>query len=273
MSLGRSGVPSRWWSEKLARGWVVPRRRRARGSGKGRFAEMSGGKARGVRTPPLGPNGPARAGEAVKEHKKGCARDATEYRPANSSPSRSSRRSLRDADGILEVRPIHRLQTNKQGKVRGSRSRPQPKGRFIHYGIRETAWPAGHEWNFPARWRGFAPKRATFLIFNDLRTPGDAAARQPLMGWATGRGYVMTMIRSVSGRRTRAISGRTSAALRRHSQNARLFRPCDAIEVAEVLGAGAETESMARPVLAMTRPKNFPVRSNAPSDTRAARRL
>ena len=106
---------------------------------------------------------------------------------------------------------------NNKAKSAVAFSAKTPKGRFIHYGIREHGMAAAMNGIFLHG--GFAPNGATFLVFTDYARPAMRLAA--LMG--AGVVYVMTHDSIGLGE-----DGPTHqpvehlAALARHSQHARV---------------------------------------------------
>jgi len=98
-----------------------------------------------------------------------------------------------------------------------------PKGRFIHYGIREHGMAAAMNGIFLHG--GFAPNGATFLVFTDYARPAMRLAA--LMGAGVVYCHDPRFDRS-RRRRTDPSAGRTSRGAARHSQHARVpARRCD----------------------------------------------
>lgn len=102
-----------------------------------------------------------------------------------------------------------------------------PKGRYIHYGIREHGMAAAM--NGIALHGGFAPNGATFLVFTDYARP--AMRLSALMG--TGVVYVMTHDSIGLGEDGPTHQPVEHLAALRAMPNMHVFRPCDAVEVAE----------------------------------------
>src|SRR6202049_4885571 len=75
---------------------------------------------------------------------------------------------------------------NNKAKSAVAFSAKTPKGRFIHYGIREHGMAAAMNGIFLHG--GFAPNGATFLVFTDYARPAMRLA--PPVG--TGGGFVLT---------------------------------------------------------------------------------
>ena len=92
----------------------------------------------------------------------------------------------RDAVEFLPAPPTSPAPTTTRRRSATAFSAKTPKGRFIHYGIREHGMAAAM--NGIALHGGFAPNGATFLVFTDYARPAMRLAA--LMG--TGVVYVMT---------------------------------------------------------------------------------
>ena len=138
-----------------------------------------------------------------------------------------------------------------------------PKGRFIHYGIREHGMAAAMNGIFLHG--GFAPNGATFLVFTDYARPAMRLAA--LMG--TGVVYVMTHDSIGLGEDGPTHQPVEHLAALRAIPNMRVFRPCDAVEVAECWEL-ALNRNTGPTVLALTR-QNLPqLRTSAPADNPCA---
>src|SRR5215468_8635417 len=116
---------------------------------------------------------------------------------------------------------------NNKAKSAIAFSHKTPKGRFIHYGIREHGMAAAL--NGIHLHGGFAPNGATFLVFTDYARPSMRLAA--LMG--IGVNYVMTHDSIGLGEDGPTHQPVEHLAALRAIPNMRVFRPCDAIEVAE----------------------------------------
>jgi transketolase len=138
-----------------------------------------------------------------------------------------------------------------------------PKGRFIHYGIREHGMAAAL--NGIYLHGGFAPNGATFLTFTDYAR--GAMRLSALMG--TGVVYVMTHDSIGLGEDGPTHQPVEHLSALRAIPNMRVFRPCDAIEVAECWEI-ALNRNTGPTVLALTR-QNLPqLRTSAPADNPCA---
>ncbi|MBR0793906.1 transketolase [Bradyrhizobium jicamae] len=134
-----------------------------------------------------------------------------------------------------------------------------PKGRFIHYGIREHGMAACLNGIFLHG--GFAPNGATFLVFTDYAR--GAMRLSALMG--TGVVYVMTHDSIGLGEDGPTHQPVEHLSALRAMPNMRVFRPCDAIETAECWEL-ALNRIDGPTVLALTR-QNLPqLRTTAPND-------
>ncbi|WP_426409496.1 transketolase [Bradyrhizobium ganzhouense] len=116
---------------------------------------------------------------------------------------------------------------NNKAKSATAFSAKTPKGRFIHYGIREHGMAAAMNGIFLHG--GFAPNGATFLVFTDYARPAMRLAA--LMG--TGVVYVMTHDSIGLGEDGPTHQPVEHLAALRAIPNMRVFRPADSIEVAE----------------------------------------
>ncbi|WBL78160.1 transketolase [Bradyrhizobium xenonodulans] len=152
---------------------------------------------------------------------------------------------------------------NNKAKSATAFSAKTPKGRFIHYGIREHGMAAAMNGIFLHG--GFAPNGATFLVFTDYARPAMRLAA--LMG--AGVVYVMTHDSIGLGEDGPTHQPVEHLAALRAIPNMRVFRPCDAIEVAECWEL-ALNRIDGPTVLALTR-QNLPqLRTNAPNDVPCA---
>ncbi|AMA60435.1 transketolase [Bradyrhizobium sp. CCGE-LA001] len=152
---------------------------------------------------------------------------------------------------------------NNKAKSATAFSAKTPKGRFIHYGIREHGMAAAMNGIFLHG--GFAPNGATFLVFTDYARPAMRLAA--LMG--AGVVYVMTHDSIGLGEDGPTHQPVEHLAALRAIPNMRVFRPCDAIEVAECWEL-ALNRIDGPTVLALTR-QNLPqLRTNAPNDNPCA---
>jgi len=134
-----------------------------------------------------------------------------------------------------------------------------PKGRFIHYGIREHGMAACLNGIFLHG--GFAPNGATFLVFTDYAR--GAMRLAALMG--TGVVYVMTHDSIGLGEDGPTHQPVEHLAALRAIPNMRVFRPCDAVETAECWEL-ALNRIDGPTVLVLTR-QNLPqLRTTAPND-------
>jgi transketolase len=138
-----------------------------------------------------------------------------------------------------------------------------PKGRFIHYGIREHGMAAALNGIFLHG--GFAPNGATFLVFTDYARPAMRLAA--LMG--TGVVYVMTHDSIGLGEDGPTHQPVEHLAALRAMPNMRAFRPCDAVEVAECWEL-ALNRNTGPTVLALTRQNVPQLRTTVPNDNPCA---
>jgi transketolase len=152
---------------------------------------------------------------------------------------------------------------NNKAKSAIAFSAKTPKGRFIHYGIREHGMAAAMNGIFLHG--GFAPNGATFLVFTDYARPAMRLAA--LMG--AGVVYVMTHDSIGLGEDGPTHQPVEHLAALRAIPNMRVFRPCDAVEVAECWEL-ALNRTDGPTVLALTR-QNLPqLRTDAPADNRCS---
>jgi transketolase len=152
---------------------------------------------------------------------------------------------------------------NNKAKSAVAFSHKTPKGRFIHYGIREHGMAAAL--NGIHLHGGFAPNGATFLVFTDYAR--GAIRLSALMG--TGVVYVMTHDSIGLGEDGPTHQPVEHLAALRAMPNMRVFRPCDAIEVAECWEL-ALNRTDGPTLLALTR-QNLPqLRTTAPNDNPCA---
>src|SRR3982074_63463 len=129
---------------------------------------------------------PASLAKALKAHKK-----ALFEAPQNIATRKSSEAAI---EAIAAAMPMEFLagsadltgSNNNKAKSAVAFSAKAPKGRFIHYGVREHGMCAAMNGIFLHG--GFAPNGATFLVFTDYARPAMRLAA--LMG--TGVVYVMT---------------------------------------------------------------------------------
>jgi transketolase len=152
---------------------------------------------------------------------------------------------------------------NNKAKSAVDFSAKVPKGRFIHYGIREHGMAAALNGIFLHG--GFAPNGATFLVFTDYARPAMRLAA--LMG--NGVVYVMTHDSIGLGEDGPTHQPVEHLAALRAIPNMRVFRPADAVEVAECWEL-ALNRIDGPTVLALTR-QNLPqLRTTAPNDNPCA---
>jgi transketolase len=208
------------WREAGARGTA------ARTEWEGRFAEL-GGRKRAEFERRLKHERPASLAKALRAHKKALLEN-----PLNLATRKSSEAAI---DVIAAVMPLEFLagsadltgSNNNKAKSATNFSAKTPKGRFIHYGIREHGMAAAMNGIFLHG--GFAPNGATFLVFTDYARPAMRLAA--LMG--TGVVYVMTHDSIGLGEDGPTHQPVEHLSALRAIPNMRVFRPCDAVEVAE----------------------------------------
>src|SRR2546421_4598386 len=202
---------------------------------------------------------PASLSKALRAHKKALLET-----PQNIATRKSSESAI---EAIAAAMPMEFLagsadltgSNNNKAKSAVAFSAKTPKGRFIHYGIREHGMAAAMNGIFLHG--GFAPNGATFLVFTDYARPAMRLAA--LMG--TGVVYVMTHDSIGLGEDGPTHQPVEHLAALRAIPNMRVFRPCDAVEVAECWEL-ALNRIDGPTVLALTR-QNLPqLRTSAPND-------
>jgi transketolase len=202
---------------------------------------------------------PAALAKAFKVHKKVLLET-----PQNIATRKSSESVI---EAIAAAMPMEFLagsadltgSNNNKAKSAVAFSAKTPKGRFIHYGVREHGMAAAMNGIFLHG--GFAPNGATFLVFTDYARPAMRLAA--VMG--TGVVYVMTHDSIGLGEDGPTHQPVEHLAALRAIPNMRVFRPCDAMEVSECWEL-ALNRIDGPTVLALTR-QNLPqLRTSAPSD-------
>jgi transketolase len=259
ISLEPFSVPSdalKSWREAGARGAA------ARTEWEARFATLSARK-RAEFERRLRHERPAALAKAFKAHKKALLET-----PQNIATRKSSESTI---EAIVPAMPEFVAgsadltgSNNNKAKSAVDFSAKTPKGRFIHYGIREHGMAAAMNGIFLHG--GFAPNGATFLVFTDYARPAMRLAA--LMG--AGVVYVMTHDSIGLGEDGPTHQPVEHLAALRAIPNMRVFRPCDAVEVAECWEL-ALNRIDGPTVLALTR-QNLPqLRTTAPSDNPCSR--
>src|ERR1700760_2015509 len=208
------------WREAGSRGAA------ARKEWEGRFAELSDRK-RAEFDRRLRHERPASLAKALKAHKKSLLET-----PQNIASRKSSELAI---DAMAEAMPMEFVagtadlmgSNNNNAKTATPFGAKTPKGRYIHYGIREHGMAAALNGIFLHG--GFAPNGATFLVFTDYARPAMRLAA--LMG--TGVVYIMTHDSIGLGEDGPTHQPVEHLAALRAIPNMRVFRPCDAIEVTE----------------------------------------
>jgi transketolase len=202
---------------------------------------------------------PPSLAKALKEHKQKLLAS-----PLNVATRKSSEAAI---EVIAEAMPFEFVagsadltgSTNNKAKTAENFSAKTPKGRFIHYGIREHGMCAAVNGIFLHG--GFAPHGATFLTFSDYARP---AMRLAALMHA-GSVYMMTHDSIGLGEDGPTHQPVEHLSALRAIPNMRVFRPCDAIEVAECWEL-ALNRNDGPTVLALTR-QNLPqLRTSAPAD-------
>jgi transketolase len=206
---------------------------------------------------------PAALSKALRAHKKALLET-----PQNIATRKSSESAI---EAIAAAMPMEFLagsadltgSNNNKAKSAVAFSAKTPKGRFIHYGIREHGMAAAMNGIFLHG--GFAPNGATFLVFTDYARPAMRLAA--LMG--AGVVYVMTHDSIGLGEDGPTHQPVEHLAALRAIPNMRVFRPCDAVEVAECWELALNRVD-GPTVLALTR-QNLPqLRTNAPNENPCA---
>jgi transketolase len=208
------------WREAGSRGAA------ARKEWEARFAEL-GNRKRAEFERRLRHERPAALAKALKAHKRALIET-----PQNIATRKSSEAAI---EAIAGAMPMEFLagsadltgSNNNKAKSAVAFSAKTPKGRFIHYGIREHGMAAAMNGIFLHG--GFAPNGATFLVFTDYARPAMRLAA--LMG--TGVVYVMTHDSIGLGEDGPTHQPVEHLSALRAIPNMRVFRPCDAMEVAE----------------------------------------
>jgi transketolase len=203
---------------------------------------------------------PASLAKALKAHKKALLES-----PLNIATRKSSEAAI---EVIAAAMPMEFLagsadltgSTNNKAKSAVNFSAKTPKGRFVHYGVREHGMAAAMNGIFLHG--GFAPNGATFLVFTDYARPAMRLAA--LMG--TGVVYVMTHDSIGLGEDGPTHQPVEHLSALRAIPNMRVFRPCDAVETAECWEL-ALNRIDGPTVLALTR-QNLPqLRTTAPNES------
>ncbi|UFZ01449.1 transketolase [Bradyrhizobium ontarionense] len=207
---------------------------------------------------------PASLAKALKDHKKALLET-----PLNAATRKSSEAAI---EVIAAAMPTEFLagsadltgSNNNKAKSVTAFSAKTPKGRFIHYGIREHGMAAAMNGIFLHG--GFAPNGATFLVFSDYAR--GAMRLAALMG--AGVVYVLTHDSIGLGEDGPTHQPVEHLAALRAIPNMRVFRPCDAVETAECWEI-ALNRTNGPTVLALTR-QNLPqLRTSAPADNPCSR--
>ncbi|WP_316203713.1 transketolase [Bradyrhizobium sp. SZCCHNS3051] len=207
---------------------------------------------------------PTALAKALKDHKKALLET-----PLNVATRKSSEAAI---EVIAAAMPFEFVagsadltgSNNNKAKSAVSFSAKTPKGRFIHYGIREHGMAACMNGIFLHG--GFAPNGATFLVFSDYAR--GAIRLSALMG--AGVVYVLTHDSIGLGEDGPTHQPVEHLAALRAIPNMRVFRPCDAVETAECWEL-ALNRTHGPTVLALTR-QNLPqLRTSAPADNPCSR--
>jgi len=208
------------WREAGSRGAA------ARQEWEGRLGEL-GGRKRAEFERRLRHERPQALAKAFKTYKKELLE-----KPMNAATRKSSEAVIEVIAGAMPMEFLAGSadltgSNNNKAKSATSFSAKTPKGRFIHYGIRELGMCAAMNGIFLHG--GFAPNGATFLVFTDYARPAMRLAA--LMG--AGVVYVMTHDSIGLGEDGPTHQPVEHLSALRAIPNMRVFRPCDAVEVAE----------------------------------------
>jgi len=240
------------WREAGSRGAM------ARQEWEARFATLSSRK-RAEFERRLRHERPPALAKVFKAHKKSLLET-----PQNIATRKSSESAI---DAIVTAMPMEFVagsadltgSNNNKAKSAVDFSAKTPKGRFVHYGIREHGMAAALNGIFLHG--GFAPNGATFLVFTDYARPAMRIAALMRAGVV----YVMTHDSIGLGEDGPTHQPVEHLAALRAMPNMRVFRPCDAIEVTECWEL-ALNRIDGPTVLALTR-QNLPqLRTTAPND-------
>ncbi|MGC2085434.1 MAG: transketolase [Bradyrhizobium sp.] len=202
---------------------------------------------------------PAGLAKALKDHKK-----ALLEKPLNVATRKSSEAAI---EAIYAAMPMEFLagsadltgSNNNKAKEATSFTAKTPKGRFVHYGVREHGMCAALNGIFLHG--GFAPNGATFLCFTDYAR--GAIRLSALMG--TGVVYVMTHDSIGLGEDGPTHQPVEHLAALRAIPNMRVFRPCDAVETAECWELALNR--IDGPTILVLSRQNLPqLRTSAPAD-------
>src|SRR6266403_1987254 len=231
------------WRDAGARGAA------ARQEWEARYAEL-GPRKRAEFERRLRHERPPTLAKAFKDHKKALLEN-----PLNVATRKSSEAVI---EVIAAAMPFEFVagsadltgSNNNKAKSAEAFSAKTPKGRFIHFGIREHGMAAALNGLFLHG--GFAPNGATFLIFSDYARPAMRLAA--LMG--AGVVYVMTHDSIGLGEDGPTHQPVEHLSALRAIPNMRVFRPCDAVETVECWQLALE-RSDGPTVLALTR-QNLP---------------
>jgi transketolase len=234
----------------------------ARAEWQGRFDEL-GTRKRAEFERRMRHERPASLAKALRAHKKALLET-----PQNVATRKSSESAI---EAIVAAMPMEFLagsadltgSNNNKAKAAVAFSAKTPKGRFVHYGIREHGMAAAMNGIFLHG--GFAPNGATFMVFTDYARPAMRLAA--LM--EAGVVYVMTHDSIGLGEDGPTHQPVEHLAALRAIPNMRVFRPCDAVEVTECWEL-ALNRTDGPTVLALTR-QNLPqLRTTAPNDNPCA---
>ncbi len=198
---------------------------------------------------------PAKLGKALAAHKAALAAN-----PPTVATRKASEMAL---EAITPVMPELLLgsadltpSNNTKMKTASPFTAKTPKGRYIHYGIREHGMAAAM--NGISLHGGFRPAGATFMVFTDYCRPSirlAALMNQPAI-------YVMTHDSIGLGEDGPTHQPVEHLASLRAIPNLRVFRPCDAMETAECWQLALERRD-GPTLLALTRQNLAPQRKEA----------
>src|SRR6201986_3797598 len=259
ISLEPFSVPDdvlKMWREAGSRGAA------ARKEWEDRYSEM-GPRKRAEFERRLRHERPASLAKALRDHKKKLLET-----PLNIATRKSSEAAI---EVIAAAMPMEFLagsadltgSNNNKAKSAVAFEAKKPKGRFIHYGVREHGMCACMNGIFLHG--GFAPNGATFLVFTDYARPAMRLAA--LMG--TGVVYVMTHDSIGLGEDGPTHQPVEHLSALRAIPNLLGFRPAEAVEAAECWGLALEPR-FTPSAMALSRQKVPPVRLEASTETRSA---
>ncbi|MCX7340615.1 MAG: transketolase [Hyphomicrobiales bacterium] len=234
-AIGARGAPSRLaWAEAFAR--LSPRKR-------DEFNRR------------LGHQLPPKLGKALSSHKAALVAN-----PPTIATRKASEMALEAITPVMPELLLGSADLTPSNNTKMKTAEPftarNPKGRYVHYGIREHGMAAAM--NGIALHGGFRPAGATFMVFTDYCRPAirlAALMNQPVI-------YVMTHDSIGLGEDGPTHQPVEHLAALRAIPNLRTLRPADAMETAECWQLALERTD-GPTVLALTRQNLTPVRREA----------